>query len=218
MSVAAFNGTPSLTYQWQFSTKHSTFTDIAGATSTSYTTPVLTTTTYYRVMASSTGNGCGSATSNTATVTVVPDPSITVQPVGATVCVNSFYTLSVTATGGTPSLTYQWFSSPNNSTWTAVVGGTNSTLPLAPLAYGTTYYRVTISATGNGCNSVTSNSVSVVTNCGEICNNNTDDDGDGKPDCFDSDCPCFAPVLCDQTMYQTYELVNNVAGQGSDGD
>lgn len=65
-SVAAA-GTPPLTYQWQ-----KNGADIAGATSSSYTTPVTTTSDsgeMFRVMVS---NTAGSVTSNSATLTVNP--------------------------------------------------------------------------------------------------------------------------------------------------
>jgi hypothetical protein len=60
-------GTPPLTYQWQ-----KNGTDITGATSSSYTTPVTTTSDsgeLFRVMVS---NAAGTATSNSATLTVNP--------------------------------------------------------------------------------------------------------------------------------------------------
>src|SRR5260370_25334402 len=71
---ATFNvvaaGTPPLTYQWQ-----KNGADITGATSSSYTTPVTTTSDsgeLFRVMVS---NAAGSATSNSATLTVNPGTS-----------------------------------------------------------------------------------------------------------------------------------------------
>src|SRR6266436_3997474 len=63
-------GTPPLTYQWQ-----KNGADITGATSSSYTTPVTTTSDsgeLFRVMVS---NAAGSATSNSATLTVNPGTS-----------------------------------------------------------------------------------------------------------------------------------------------
>jgi len=54
--------------QWQQSVNNTTWTNINGATAATYTTPVLTATTYYKVTANS--GACSSATSNTVTVTV----------------------------------------------------------------------------------------------------------------------------------------------------
>lgn len=76
-NTATFNvvviGTPSPTLQWQASTNGGgSFTDIAGATASSYTTPATSTgdsETQYRVVAT---NGSGVATSTVATLTVNP--------------------------------------------------------------------------------------------------------------------------------------------------
>ncbi|MBK8705164.1 MAG: hypothetical protein IPN33_17415 [Saprospiraceae bacterium] len=160
MTVTATGGTPSLTYQWQSSPDGTTWTNISGATNTSYTTPSLTSTTRYRVVVSASGAGCGSATSNAAIVTVVADPSVTVQPVGATICDGGTHTMTVTATGGTPSLTYQWQSSPDGTTWTNISGATNTTYT-TPALTSTTRYRVVVSASGAGCGSATSNAAIV---------------------------------------------------------
>ncbi|MBI1225087.1 MAG: DUF4347 domain-containing protein [Bacteroidetes bacterium] len=182
LSVTATN---SPTYQWQSSTNNSTWTNISGATSSSYTTPTLTTTTYYRVVL--TQSSC-TVNSNSATVTVVADPAISAQPTGSTICSGGTASLSVIATGGTPSLTYQWRSSPNNSTWTNIAGATASSYT-TPALTSTMYYRVRISASGSGCGTVTSSSATVTVNaCVEICNNGIDDDGDGLVDCADPDC------------------------------
>jgi len=69
MSVTATNGTPLLTYQWQESDDNGVGDAWAnavggsGSTTSSYTTPALTTTRYYRVLVSASGNGCATATS-----------------------------------------------------------------------------------------------------------------------------------------------------------
>ena len=39
--------------------------------------------------------------------------------------------------------------------------------------------------------------------CPEICNDGIDNDGDGYSDCFDSDCPCYAPWTCNDQLYQS---------------
>ncbi|MBK8705165.1 MAG: hypothetical protein IPN33_17420 [Saprospiraceae bacterium] len=160
MTVTATGGTPSLTYQWQSSPDGTTWTNISGATNTTYTTPALTSTTRYRVVVNASGAGCGSATSNAAIVTVVADPSVTVQPVGATICDGGTHTMTVTATGGTPSLTYQWQSSPDGTTWTNISGATNTTYT-TPALTSTTRYRVVVNASGAGCGSATSNAAIV---------------------------------------------------------
>lgn len=53
-------------YQWQSSLNNTTFTDITGATSATYTTPTITTTNYYRaVIKNSDGNACFNSVSDT---------------------------------------------------------------------------------------------------------------------------------------------------------
>jgi hypothetical protein len=66
MSVSA-SGTPPLSYQWYQGSTGIISNPISGATSSSYTTPALTQTTLYWVRVS---NSCGSANSNTATITL----------------------------------------------------------------------------------------------------------------------------------------------------
>jgi hypothetical protein len=162
LSVTATGGTPSLTYQWQSSSENVTFGNIAGATSASYAPPSTSAgTMYYRVVVSAGGNGCGSVTSTSATVTVVADPAITMQPTGFTECVGGTLSLSVIASGGTPSLTYQWQSSPDNVTFGNIAGATFASYTPSSVAAGTTYYRVVVSASGNDCGSVTSTSATV---------------------------------------------------------
>ncbi len=163
LSVTATGGTPSLTYQWQSSPDNATFSNIGGATASSYTPPAAAAgTTYYRVVVSASGGGCGSVTSGSVPVVIVADPAISAQPTGFTECVGGTQALSVTATGGTPSLTYQWQSSPDNLTFSNIGGATASSYTLPSAAAGTTYYRVVVSASGGGCGSVTSGSATVV--------------------------------------------------------
>ena len=172
MSVTATNGTPSLTYQWQESDDNggadawANAVGGSGSTTSSYTTPALATTRYYRVVVSATGNGCTTATSAVVAVTVVPDPTITSSPVGATICNGGTHLMSVTATNGTPSLTYQWQESDDNGgadAWANAVGGSGSTTSsyTTPALATTRYYRVVVSATGNGCTTATSAGVAV---------------------------------------------------------
>ncbi|WP_460503274.1 Ig-like domain-containing protein, partial [Hymenobacter agri] len=82
--------------QYQSSPDNVTFTDISGATSATYTTPVLTSTTYYRAQVR-----CGSnvATSNVSTITVNnPQVAGTNGPVA--ICAGSTATLTATASSG----------------------------------------------------------------------------------------------------------------------
>lgn len=104
-SVAA-NGTAPLAYQWQ-----KNIVNIPGASAAAYTTPATTSAdsgTQFRVVVT---NATGNATSNSATLTVSSSstaaPTITTQPVNATVTVGQAATFSVVASG-TPAPTFQW--------------------------------------------------------------------------------------------------------------
>jgi hypothetical protein len=83
--------------------------------------------------------------SNAATLTVNEVPVITTAPTAVTLCEATNHQFSVSATG--TNLTYQWQSSPDNSTWTNIGGATASTYPLnnIPASLNGTYYRVVVS-------------------------------------------------------------------------
>ncbi len=176
LSVIASNA---VSYQWQSSPNNTTWTNISGQTSATYTPPSTTTgTTYYRVVANSAS--CGSVNSNSATVVIVADPSVTVSG-GTTICNGGTATLTATVSNGTGTTTYQWQSSSDNSSFTNISGATNSTYTTSTLTT-TTYYRVIVNQTGNGCGTATSTSATVaVTTCvGSVGNYVwTDISGDG---------------------------------------
>ena len=100
-------GTAPLTYQWARSTDGgTTYTDVSGATATSYsiTSTALSDAGSYRVTVT---NSAGSATSTGAVLAVQQAPAITTPPVASTVAANGSYTLTVAVTG-TPAPTFQW--------------------------------------------------------------------------------------------------------------
>ena len=100
-SVVA-SGTAPLSYQWQ-----KNGSAISGAISTSYTTPAATAADSGSTFGVVVSNSAGSATSNSATLTVQSPPNITTQPANQTVNVGQVATFSVVASGTAP-LTYQW--------------------------------------------------------------------------------------------------------------
>ncbi|MFN8393937.1 MAG: HYR domain-containing protein [Bacteroidia bacterium] len=159
LSSSVTGGTGAITYQWQSSSDNVTFTNIPGATSPSYTTPTLSSSTYYRVVVSATGAGCGSANSPSQLVTVVPDLTATVGG-GTTICSGSTANLTSSVSGGTGSISYQWQISTDNVTFTPIVGATAATYTTTALT-AIRYYNVVVSATGVGCGAATSNSVAV---------------------------------------------------------
>ena len=171
LSVVASGGT-GYTYQWYSNTINSNSggTNLGagnGAQTDTYT-PTTTSagTVYYYCEV--VGTGCTIAASSVATVTVVPDIVISADPVTPSpVCVGgTLSALSVTASNGTPLLTYQWYSNTTNST----IGGTlltgetaNSFTPPTTIA-GTLYYYCVVSASGSGCGSATSATATVIIN------------------------------------------------------
>jgi hypothetical protein len=150
-SVTA-TGTAPLRYQWQKG-----MTVIAGATTATYTTPAVTTADNGASFEVVVTNSAGSATSNSATLTVnaaVVKPSITQQPSNQTVTVGQTATFSVTATG-TAQLSYQW-----QQGTTPIAGATlaSYTTPAASASDNGSQFRVVVT---NSAGSTTSNSATL---------------------------------------------------------
>ncbi len=100
------------------------------------------------------GSGCDGTGETFATVvqwTVVADPTVTTQPVAATICSGGTRVLTAAITAGT-GLTYQWEQSTDNITFVNEVGGTGGTT----LSYTTAaltanlYHRLRVNS-GVGC-------------------------------------------------------------------
>jgi len=146
-------GTPPFNYQWYQGSSGTTTTPV-GTNSSSYTTPALSTTTSYWVKVT---NGCGTANSNTATITVTACtlPSIGTPPQSQVLSTGNTATLTVTASGTAP-LTYQWYQGPSGTTTTPV--GTNSNSYTTPALSATTSYWVKVT---NGCGSANSAAATV---------------------------------------------------------
>ncbi len=118
-SVAATGSSP-INYQWQFGGMA-----IAGASSSSYTmgsTAPMNTGNYSCAVS----NSAGTTNSVMATLTVISNPVINLQPTNVTVDAGQPATFSVTASGPSP-LYYQWQSGVNG---TNIIGATNATLNL----------------------------------------------------------------------------------------
>nr|WP_223845520.1 PKD domain-containing protein [Flavobacterium selenitireducens] len=167
-SVSGGTGTPA--YQWYSNGTNSNSggNPIPGATSAAFTPSNFNAAGdhYYYLVATFSGVGCGNATSQVAHVEVLPDPTFTAQPVASQIlCQNATPQLLTTAaTGGSAAtFTYQWYSSPTNSTANGIPipGATNPTFDPPTTNVGTVYYYCVASQATSGC-SVTS-SVSVVT-------------------------------------------------------
>lgn len=107
----------------------------------SFTTPVLTSTTSYYVQ--TTVSGCTSSTRTQVTVTVNPIPAVPVINT-ATICAGNTATLAVTAPSG--SYSYQWYDAATAGN--LVTTGSSYTTPV--LSGSTNYY---VQATAGGCSS-----------------------------------------------------------------
>ncbi|HJW29827.1 MAG TPA: hypothetical protein VJ508_11380, partial [Saprospiraceae bacterium] len=168
MTVVVTGGSGTILYQWQSSADGVggwVNASGGGATTSIFTPPSLIAgTTYYRVLINATNSGCDQATSNVATAVISPDLSFTVQPTDLNECVGGTGTISVTVTGGSGTITYQWQSSPNGSSgWANATGtgATTNTYTPSSTVPGTTYYRVLVNASNSGCGQIESNVVAV---------------------------------------------------------
>ncbi len=126
LSVTA-NGA-GVSYQWYQGFSGDTSSPVPGATSPSFTTPVITQSRNYWVRVT---NASGSVDSATALVTMIPiPPAITTPPANAVANTGQTIQLSVVASGTAP-LAYQWLKKG-----VAVTGGTSASLNLANVQKG----------------------------------------------------------------------------------
>ena len=138
----------SLSYQWR-----KNGTNIPGATSSSYTTPVTAIGDSGAVFSVVVSNSAGGVTSSSATLTVVA-VLITTQPSAQSVVAGQTASFTVTATGTAP-LTYQW-----RKNGTDISGATSSsyTTPAISSADNGAVFTVVVS---NSAGTVTSNSATL---------------------------------------------------------
>ena len=158
--AAATGGTGTFAYQWEASLDNTTWTAISGANGATYAPGALTVTTYFRRQVSS--GPCTNLPSNTVTITVVPAVVAGSIAADQALCGGAApapLTSVAPATGGTGAIDYQWESSPNNATWTAIGGATGPTYAPGTLT-ATTYFRRRASA-GTACAPVYSNVITI---------------------------------------------------------
>ena len=161
--VASTGGVTPYIYQWQSSPDISTWANVtSGGNGLTYQPGTLTATTYYKMVQTS-SSGCGSLSTNIATITV--RPVLAAGSIGAdqTICQNATPALltSTSPTGGQQMIAYsfQWQSSPNNTGWSNIPGATSEIYQPGALS-ATTYYKQ-IQTSLLGCGSVGTNVVTI---------------------------------------------------------
>ncbi|SHF20993.1 gliding motility-associated C-terminal domain-containing protein [Mariniphaga anaerophila] len=160
MNVSTDDGV-NVTYQWQqSSTGTSGWSNISGATASTYTTDALSSTTYFRVRINDNGNGCANRTSAVATVNI---PGITIQPEGAVICDEGTHTMTVsTQEGGGLAYSFQWQqSTTTGGPWTDIADETSASYTTGNLSTGNYYYQCIITPTTPDCAPLTSSEVHV---------------------------------------------------------
>jgi DNA-binding beta-propeller fold protein YncE len=161
--TAQATGTAPLNYQWYQGQSGDTSNPVPGATSASFTTPALTTTTNYWV---SVTNIVTNQPSTTSTVTVLPPvvPTITTQPLVPAIAIGQGATLTVQASGTLP-LSYQWFQGTSGDTSTPLQGATESSFTTPPLNTNTNYWVQVTNIAGSVNSATATVSVSPVPQC-----------------------------------------------------
>ena len=161
-SASATGGDGTWTHQWESSSNGTSWSSVAGATTTSYSPGVLTSTTYYRLMSIG-GSGCGSVASNATKILVYNDLYAGLVGNDHSVCPQSPadpMNGTTSPSGGDNSYTYQWQTSPDNTTWSDISGATSASFTSTTGLTSTTFYRRNVTS-GSGCGTKPTNSVKV---------------------------------------------------------
>jgi hypothetical protein len=159
------NGTGTFTYQWSASTNGVSWNIIPGATADTLIVPTSTGyigTNFYQIIATANGIGCGASDPSVATITVVPNISVTVDIPSITACEGASITLNAAISNATGTFTYQWQSSSDSLVWTNISGATGISFNPNTLVSNTVFYRIIASASGFGCGSDTSSVSKVI--------------------------------------------------------
>lgn len=155
-----------ITYQWQVSTDGgTTWTNVAGANATNYTTGALTIADNgkrVRVVVSAAGVSVNSSAVTLTVTTAIVAPAITVAPAAVTVTEPTSAVFSVTATG--TALTYQWQrSTDGGNTWANASGATAATYDTGATTLAMSGHRLRV-VVANSASSVTSAAATLTIN------------------------------------------------------
>ncbi|MUU78312.1 PKD domain-containing protein [Winogradskyella endarachnes] len=173
LEIEVSGGSVDPTFQWFSNTTNNNFggTLISGETNSTFLPPVFnaTGTFYYYVEVSYSENGCAALTSAVSEIVVIDDPIVTTEPMASqSLCENSIVQdLTVAISGGTGTITYQWYvNSINNTTsGSPIAGATSATFTPPSDSVGTFYYYCVITQDVSGCE-VTSAAAEVEINAG----------------------------------------------------
>lgn len=166
ISTIRQNGAGACTVQWQSGPSATgPWTNIPGANGNIYSVPTGTAgSTYYRATYGCAGNGCNTATSNVATVHVLPPPAPTLSPASQTICTGGLATITLQPNGGTGACGAVWQRSLNGTDgWTTINWSSGTTLEVVGNTEGTAYYRAVYNCNVSSCGSTTSPVAAVTT-------------------------------------------------------
>ena len=129
-------------YQWQTSSDGVSWTDVVGATAFNYTTPNISSLTYYRVKAAqdaaNLANVFCSTASNVFTISVLSSPGAAVSNGDATIC--SDETIPALSVVGQPQTSVSWYSAATGGT--LLQANSTSYTPTAPGIFYAEMYNV----------------------------------------------------------------------------
>jgi len=164
--TADADGTSPMTVQWQSSTDAVTWTDIAGATTGTYTTPPTAlgqSVTLYRAVFT---DPVGTAATVAAAVIVTPIPvAVTTDPANATVAIGDAAEFAAAANGSAP-IAVQWQTSADDgATWTDIAGATDPayTTPETTAEQSEDLFRAVFTGPGAGNQAITAAATLTVT-------------------------------------------------------
>jgi len=122
LSVTATGGAPA-SYQWYRGSSGDTAQPVSGATGSSFATPLLVASASYWVRVT---NSAGTTDSATANLSVTVPPTVTAQPVSASIYSGQQAVLTVAGSGG--EFACQWYEGDSGDTSTPVSGATSTSL------------------------------------------------------------------------------------------
>ncbi|RJE74831.1 PKD domain-containing protein [Reichenbachiella sp. MSK19-1] len=181
-AVAGGAGSGTYSYQWQSSSDDSNFSDISGATSENYAPGILTSTTYFRRIATSTGTSTCSVTSESLEINITQAPKTDLTVLAPAVCDDE--DAVITIQNSESSYTYEVLNTSDAVVGTGTGNGSdlNITVAEADLPDGETQFDFVIQVTNGICvrdfpsNTLDINAVPdldlIVTQFGDVCNGN----------------------------------------------